>query len=496
MRKGFHDTRVREQGLQRNILYTTLSSPEFALAVMFFIGLGTLLGALFPQGLDEAYYLARFGERMFRIYDSLGLLGVLRSWWFMLLFALLLVALVFCTYARVRERAFRVTKGTDQYESEFSVPASSEDVLLIFAVLLRSIGFRRKGVITEEGRSEITAVKGISPWFTSLMFHLSAIVLLVGLAATYFFSWGYVARSERGLTSVVPARARETRWDRLVGSSRPSGSQPEDAGALRIELLELRKHYESLPAGVTVATSGSPLSRVFLAREQLFSGEADRGLLLRGWGSLLRVTSGELSDSIYVGAGDSRMVFGHSVSQGAFSDVAHIEFPALSETLRVALPASVTREGVRLSISPQLLTQLQLRHGSKDSVSAAQPALRISASPAAEGFGYSGEIPEETVLLGRGDGADVGGLEVRVLEVFEQSLIRVRRDPGWSLTKLGALLVVLFCVLRLYGHWYTLRVELSPRGETGSYLKLRIRASGLLSSPPRVARKIASLLVK
>jgi len=496
VRKGFDDTGVREEGLQRNPFYTHLSSVEFALSVMSLIGVATLLVALFPQGMEETFYLARFGERFFRIYESLGLLSVLRSWWFMLLFALLLVALVFCVHLRVVQRAFKGTKSTALFETEFSIPTSSEEVLLIFPVLLRSIGFRRKGIITDEKRSEITAVKGLSPWITSLLMHVSAAVLLFGFIVSYLFSWGYIARPETEGMAIVPSRFQETRWGRLMGGSDLGESDLDRGVYLKMELLQFRKHYESFPADFALLSPGVPLSKVSMCSEQVFLRQEGASLLLRGWGSSLRLTRGGRDETLYVATGRGRMAFGLSISQGAFSDVADIEFPSVRETLRVTLPAIITRGEVQLNLSPPLFTQLGQKEQAAKSVPAGRPALRVAASSVSGKDERAAEVREETAVLSSGEVADVRGMPVRLLQLSQRSLIRVRYDPGRAFIKLGAVLVVLFCTLRLYAYWYTLRVELADKKGGGSHLKLRMRGSGLLSSPPRVARKIASLLAK
>jgi hypothetical protein len=496
VREGFDDTRVREEGLQKNPFYRRFSSMELALAVMSLIGVATLLGALFPQGMGEAFYLARFGDRLFRIYDSLGLLGVLRSWWFMLLFALLLIALVFCVYSRIRERAFRGARGTALFETEFSIPTPSEEVLLIFPVLLRSIGFRKKGIITEERRSEITAVKGISPSITSLLLHLSTAVLLLGFAGSYLLSWGYVARPESEQRCVVPSRTEETRWGRLMGEPDPRRGHLEKDDYLTMELLEFRKHYESFPTDIAPFPSGVPLSRVSVSREQVYPTDEDTNLFLRGWGSSLRLTRGGREETLRVATGHSRMAFDVSLSQGAFLDIAHIEFPSARETLRVTLPASIRREDVVLSMSSPLVRRLPRKGTVANPAGARHRVMRIDASAVGAGAQGVNEIHDETAILSSGDTAVLRGLPIRLLRLSEQSLIRVRYDPGRLLIKLGAVLVVLFSILRLYTYWYTLRVELVAKRGGGSHLKLKMNASGLLSSPTRVARKIASLLAK
>jgi hypothetical protein len=78
----------------------------------------------------------------------------------------------------------------------------------------------------------------------------------------------------------------------------------------------------------------------------------------------------------------------------------------------------------------------------------------------------------------------------------DSSLIRLRSDPGRTLLRLGAFLLVLFAAMRLYMFSYALRVEISGMRGGASRLRIRMRSSGVISSPPRVARRIAALLAK
>ena len=397
MRKIFDDIRVVETGLGRNPVYVALSSLKWAVLLMSLVAVAALIATIFPQGMGSDFYLARFGERLFRAYESLGVLTVLGSWWFMVLFALVLAALVFCTHARVREGQFRGSSGTKLYETEFSVPKTSEDIVLIFPVLLSSIGFRKRRVIHDEHRTEIVAVRGVSAWMSSVLLHSSVVVLFLGLILSYLFSWGGSLHLDKGRVLGLPQFRTETRWATFRKGLLPGRTDGAGGDSLRLELLEFTREYAPVPTGLILPGADAVLPVRSVPRTDVVREEGG-ARLLQDWRARLRVTRGARSQVVDVSAGRPREALGVLVSAGYFSG--------------------------------------------------------------------------------------------------DTSLVRVRYDPGLMLMRLGALFLVFFAVVRLYMFSYALRVEISGlRGGT-SRLRIRMRSSGVTSSPPRVARRIAGLLAR
>jgi hypothetical protein len=496
MRKGFDDTRVREAGLERTPLYRTLSSPEFSVFLMLLIGIATLIAALFPQGMDEPFYVARFGERLYHIYDSLGLLAVLRSWWFMLLFVLLLAALIFCSHARVREGILRGTKGTRLYETDFSVPTSTEDVLLVFPVLLSSIGFRKRRIITGEGHWEVLAERGVHPSVSSLLLHVSAVLLLLGILLTYVFSWGGSLNLEAGNPLTVPFPSGKSRWAMFRGGQSLDRSDSKEREPLHIELLKLTRYYGSMSGAPPAVPRGIFPEPGSIPAEQLFVEKEGKNLLLKGWRSQLSMARGTKTETVDVSAGESKVALGLHISQGPISRTALIAFPTLRETLQVSLPTNLYLEAARVAVIPSQAPPVGRVFRFESSGTLGQRTLRIRAMPLDVKEDTVNAPREYTLDLGVGEEARLDGLAIKVIRLSEGSLIRVRSDPGRWLVKLGAFLIFLFTTMRLYMYCYRLRAEISGAKGGASHLSLRIRASGLLASPAGVARKIAGLLAK
>lgn len=398
MRKIFDDIRVVETGLERNPVYAALTSLRWAVILMSLVGLATLIAAVFPQGMEIDFYVTMFGERLFRTYDSLGLLAVLGSWWFMVLFVLMFAALLLCAHARATEGRYRGSSGTRLYETEFSVPKTSEDIVLIFPVLLSSIGFRKRRVIHDERHTEIVAVRGVSPWMSSLLLHGSVGLLLSGLVVSYLFSWGGSLHLEKGRVVGLPRPRTETRWATFERGLSRGRAGRDAADSLRLELLQFTSEYSLAPAGLILPGTDAALPARSIPRAQAVREDTDGSLVLHDWGARVRVTRGARSRVVDVSAGKPREALGVLVSAGYF--------------------------------------------------------------------------------------------------VGDRILVRVRSDPGRMLLRLGCLFLVFFAVVRLYMFSYALRVDISePRGGV-SRLRIRMRSSGIMSSPPRVAGRIAGLLGK
>jgi hypothetical protein len=496
MRKGFDDTRVREAGLGRNPIYRTLSSIEFCVFVMFLIGVATLIAALFPQGMDQPFYIARFGEKLHHVYDSLGLLSVLHSWWFMLLFMLLLAALILCTHARVREGMPRGTRGTRLYETEFSIPTATEDVLLIFPVLLSSIGFRKRRIITGEGHWEILAERGIHPSVSSLLVHASAAILLLGLVLTYVFSWGCSLTLEAGKPLVVPFQCGQSRWATFTGEQSPNRPDSNERDSLRIGLLKLTRYYEPAPRALPETKESVLASHDPIPREEVFVRKDGKSLVLKGWSSRLSLASGTRVDTVDVFAGKTKMAMGLRFYQGPISKTARIAFPALRETIQVSLPTNLRFEAAQVASVPSLVPIVGQMFRLESSGTPGNRAVRIRILPSGAKTDKRDATRQSVVDLGVGEETQLAGLSMKVVQLSDWSLIRARSDPGGRIVKLGAFFVLLFTMFRLYVYCYVLRAEISGAKAGPSHLSLRIRTSGLLASPSGVARKIAGLLAK
>src|ERR671919_528752 len=86
-------------------VWRTLRSMRTALILLLLVAVGSVAGSLVPQVANSPSRVAslyRDRPLLARVYEALGLFDVYGSWWFTLLYVLLLVSLASCLVPRSR----------------------------------------------------------------------------------------------------------------------------------------------------------------------------------------------------------------------------------------------------------------------------------------------------------------------------------------------------------------------------------------------------------
>jgi cytochrome c biogenesis protein len=210
-------------------------SMRTALLLLVLVAAASILGSLFPQQSISPQRVTRYFQdhpALAPVLDRLGLFDVFGSAWYMAIYLALLAALVACLVPRARAFArvlrSRPPKGgqLDRYRTRaaFDTPASPEQALRAAAAVLRRRRYRLTthddgpegsgrgdpgnpaegsrepqggAPVNREGSGrELAGEKGFLREAGSLLFHVSLLVLLVGLA--YGKGFGY-----RGQAAIV-----------------------------------------------------------------------------------------------------------------------------------------------------------------------------------------------------------------------------------------------------------------------------------------------------
>jgi len=162
-----------------------------ALFLLLLVALGSVAGSLVPQvGNSPARIAALYRDRplLARVYEALGLFDVYGSWWFTLLYVLLLISLASCLIPRSRallrnlgQRAqpLRDLGGMRHFASGV-LPEPPERALDRARRLLRRRRYRVSGPDGTAGG--LAAEKGMAREVGSLVFHWSFFLLLLGVA--------------------------------------------------------------------------------------------------------------------------------------------------------------------------------------------------------------------------------------------------------------------------------------------------------------------------
>jgi cytochrome c biogenesis protein len=173
-----------------------------ALVLLVVLAAASILGSLFPQeGISPQRVDQYFGDHpaLAPVLDRLGLFDVFGSAWYMAIYLALLGALVAClvprTRALVRVLRSRPPRGgdLDRYRTRagFDTPAPPDEAMAAARRVLRRSRYR---LADHDG--QLAGEKGYLREAASMLFHISLLVLLVGLA--YGKGYGY-----RGQAAIV-----------------------------------------------------------------------------------------------------------------------------------------------------------------------------------------------------------------------------------------------------------------------------------------------------
>ncbi|HEY1127077.1 MAG TPA: cytochrome c biogenesis protein ResB, partial [Actinomycetota bacterium] len=183
--------RLMSLRLSLALVWRTLRSMRTALVLLLLLGVAAVAGSLVPQvGTSNARILAMFRDHPLRadIYDKLGLFDVFGSWWFTLIYSLLLISLAACLFPRTRAmvrnirsrpQPTRELDGMRHYAAR-PVPAEPERAIADARRVLRR-RFFRVAQSNGGGPPVLAADKGLAREGGSLLFHWSFFLILVGM---------------------------------------------------------------------------------------------------------------------------------------------------------------------------------------------------------------------------------------------------------------------------------------------------------------------------
>lgn len=178
-------------------MWRQLTSMRTALFLLLLLAIGAVPGSIWPQrSIDAARtadYIAQHPTAG-PILDRLGFFEVYASPWFAAIYLLLFVSLVGCVLprSRVHWRAMRAQpprapQRLDRLAAhrETEVPGAPEEVLEAARVALKGKRFR----VHSHDAQSVSAERGFLKETGNLVFHLSLILVIVGVALGHLFGW-------------------------------------------------------------------------------------------------------------------------------------------------------------------------------------------------------------------------------------------------------------------------------------------------------------------
>jgi len=182
----------RPSALLRNS-WRQLTSMRTALILLFGLAVAAIPGSVLPQrdvNIENVNAYFQDNPRLAPVLDRLGAFDVFASAWFAAIYLLLFTSLVGCIVPRLRDhlRALRAVPPTAPRKLDrlphHAVLAGHDGDLAGIAVMLRR---RRWRVVVGDGT--VSAEKGYLKETGNLVFHLSLVAVLCGVALGSWYGW-------------------------------------------------------------------------------------------------------------------------------------------------------------------------------------------------------------------------------------------------------------------------------------------------------------------
>ena len=287
-------------------LWAQLTSMRTALVLLFALALAAVPGSLIPQRKVSAIRVSDFIAQhptLGPIYDRLGLFHVFTAPWFSAIYLLLFVSLVGCIVPRVGVYARALRAQPPRTPRHFGrLPAyaraevadlDAEAVLVRADALLRR---RRYRVRVEAG--SVAAERGYLREAGNLVFHVSLLVLLLGVAIGALWGW-------RGTSVVIVGQGFSntvTQYDDLSAGAEFSDA---DLKPFNVAVKTFDVRFETGPVqrgaarlfradlAVTDAPGDPPKNEVLEVNHPLHVDGADVHLIGHGYAPVVTVKDGQ-----------------------------------------------------------------------------------------------------------------------------------------------------------------------------------------------------------
>ncbi len=454
-------------------VWRTLRSMRTALFLLLLVALGSVAGSLVPQAANSPARVAAFyrGHPVLApVYEALGLFDVYGSWWFTLLYVLLLISLASCLLPRsralLRNRGQRAQPLRDlggmRHFASGVMPEPPERAVDRARRVLRRRRYRVSGPVGAAGGLGLAAEKGMAREVGSLLFHWSFFLLLLGVAYGKGAGFTGAATVVEGNTWTEAHASYDIppREGRFFRESMHTGFQ------IRVRDFDVTYRESGLPrefvSRVDVLDGGRPAgSREIRVNEPL----AYRGVKVYqsgyGWAPVVEVRQdGRLLTSGPV------VFFTDDQQDQRVPWRGAIKLPSLRPQVGIEFRLLPDPEGFLLG-APMLEARNPFL-----AFTAYRGDLKLAAAQSVFFLDKSGLTEWERGGIGQGDTAILpGGLEISFPELRQYTQFLVKRDPGLGIVLWSAVLLLGALLPALYSSRRRVWVRVEPEGE-GSRLEV------------------------
>lgn len=170
-------------------VFELLGSMRFAVSLLMFICVASLIGTVLQQNQADNNYIDQFGPFWFTVFDKFSIWHIYNSWWFLLIMAFLVTSTTICLLRNapkmVRDmRSFREYVRASSLRSfhhrvEATAPISPAESLARLQQWLGAQGYKSK--VRQDGDSVMLAAKkGAANRLGYIFAHAAIVVICVG----------------------------------------------------------------------------------------------------------------------------------------------------------------------------------------------------------------------------------------------------------------------------------------------------------------------------
>ncbi|OZI72207.1 cytochrome c biogenesis protein ResB [Bordetella genomosp. 12] len=181
-------TRPPARSLPRD-LFELLGSMRFAISLLMFICVASLVGTVLPQNRPASTYIDQFGPFWYEVFDKFSIWHVYNSWWFLLIMGFLVVSTSICLI-RNAPKMLRDAVSFREHVRESSLRAFPERVHLVLSETPQAALSRLQALLRQQGYAArlrqdaagtlLAAKKGSSNRLGYLCAHASLIIICIG----------------------------------------------------------------------------------------------------------------------------------------------------------------------------------------------------------------------------------------------------------------------------------------------------------------------------
>ncbi len=497
-----------------------LSRIRLTVWLLIVMGVTMIVGSIFPQGYGADTYVASWGEARYELFLKLGLLNLFHTKYFLILGAILLLNLVFCSLLRWFGRAGTGFTGSRAPEHARVVPMAGDASAA--SSRARDVLTARKFKILSEKSGVLTARRGPWPEGVSLLYHIAMAAAIVGFIISALTSFeGDVTLYPGEPISVATAnsetgahRLRNTLADWSVGGWRPfSGARPDTTAFQERQLTlvlnefvtewefhnekyypkDWLSHVSVRPPGDTASTDWKtrivevnlPLREAGLTFYQMaYEQEFDVVVALDG--EEVERVEAQAYVPFTLESVDG-MFFPGTLRVGTLFQKYHDPVPIVPHIPLKWQPPTPEPE--------EELADTSGHEGAATDMAAVAETDTAALLAAVESDDPKSPPPPppERVELGdlsAGEPLELGGHTLTLENPYEGSVLTYRHDPGVPLLYVAIIAFMVGLAMRTY--WPSYRVNLwiedAPAGATG---RLAFRAAGMLGEPEEIEDALA-----